>query len=513
MSNFFYCPYCSENIETADASNPPDICPFCCTAYPNSVKKFVPGTEVGGYELRKILGVGGMGIVYLAVQKSVGREVAVKILPANLAANEEHCQRFFREVRTLAMIEHPNVVQAIEAGVDKDKLFFSMTYVKGRDIRKMIGDGKYFPEIEALRITLKTAEALRFVWDKHKVIHRDIKPGNIMISDDDNEVKLMDLGISKKLKDNVELTLAGMMVGSPQYVSPEQAKSLKDIDFRADMYSLGTTMYHMLAGEPPFNKEESLAILVAHLTEAVPDLRTKRKDISAETSALVRKMLAKDKNDRFASWDLFLQEVERICDKIEQREKSPSLTALQNIIETKSRGKNGKSIFLDNPRRIVIIALLFVIFLASLYLIAIKGAEDKKARNTVKLYNETLKFLSDNPHPLKELRTKLIMLARLQKSGQPAIAAKAKELTDQVIRNAREQKAKQDAEMKKVQIEEVAKKSYSLQNSGKIDQAIKLWENFRQDAISPNDTEQLERVKREIDYLQRLKKKKEAGLE
>jgi len=213
-------------------------------------------------------------------------------------------------VRALAQIEHPNVVKALEVGVDGETHFFSMSFVPGCDLKRRLAAGEQFAEAEALRIALGVAEALKHTWERHRLLHRDIKPANIIVTPE-GEVKLMDLGISKyATKRDASLTLAGMMVGSPLYISPEQARAEPDLDFRADMYSLGATLYHLLTGQPPYDHENAVAIIACHLSDPVPDPRQRRPDLSEATGSICRRMLQKRKGERFGSWDELIRELE-----------------------------------------------------------------------------------------------------------------------------------------------------------------------------------------------------------
>ena len=519
MSDLFYCPYCSKDIEMADTAKPPDICPFCATVYPHTVKNFVPGTTVGGYELRKILGVGGMGIVYLAVQKSVGREVALKILPANLAVNEEHCQRFFREVRTLAMIEHPNIVQAIEAGVDKSKLYFSMTYVKGRDIRKMLCDGKRFSEAEALRIILKTAEALRYVWKKHKVIHRDIKPGNIMISDDDNEVKLMDLGISKNLKLDAEYTAAGIMVGSPSYMSPEQARALKDVDFRADIYALGGTFYHMLTGVLPYDAESSIDIITMHISDPVPDPRKIVPAISPGSSAIILKSMAKKPADRYSDWTLMVNAINDALSSLgvetheeylpngEDEQQSPFVRT-PDAMEPCPAAPRRKLVL--TWHRIVALLVLLVLFIMAFSAVIKKSILEERI-NKAKRTLSAAKVLIERKTP-EDRANAMILLENVQKMNMPAFSREAVRILNSTRKEFLEERKKEDTGKIKKALEFLKDNSAKLELSGRYEDALRIWQNYKTGGEYKDDAKIQREIELATEYLREKIKLKKEGL-
>ncbi len=312
------CPSCRKlfSIDESTAESSTIICPHCKSDLKLSDERDVTiGTTLGDYVVKRELGVGGMGTVFLAEQKSMGREVALKVLQPSLVANKSYLMRFQREIRNLANVEHPNVVAAIEAGNEGDRYFFSMTYVPGDDLKKRLERGEVFAEKEALRIALEVAKALKYAWEKHGILHRDIKPANIIVTPT-GDVRLMDLGISKRMLDeDIDLTVVGMMVGSPMYISPEQARGERDLDFRADMYSLGATLFHMLVGRPPYEGDNSVAIISRHFTDPIPDPRRLRPELSPMTTKIIAEVLGKKRADRYASWGQFIEAVETLLEE------------------------------------------------------------------------------------------------------------------------------------------------------------------------------------------------------
>lgn len=514
MAEFFHCPYCSKDIEMPDTSSAPEICPFCETVFPNAVKKFIPGSAIGGYELKKILGVGGMGIVYLAIQKSVGREVALKVLPANLAMNEEHCQRFFREVRTLAMIEHPNIVQAIEGGVDKSKLYFSMTYVNGRDIRKMLSDGKKFSEAEALGIILKIAEALRYVWEKHKVIHRDIKPGNIMLSDDDNEVKLMDLGISKNLKIDTEYTAAGIMVGSPSYMSPEQARALKDVDFRADIYALGGTFYHMLTGALPYDAESSIDMITMHISDPIPDPRKIIPAISENSVAIINKAMAKKPADRYQDWAVMINAIDDALDSlgVEISDDGILISSPEPAREIRpqpvSPAPRRKMIM---PwHRIVALLVLLVLFIMAFSAVIKKSILEERI-NKAKLTLAAAKNLIARKTP-DDRANAIILLENVQKMNMPAFSQEAVQILQSIRKEFLDERKKEDTGKLEQALAILKKNSATLELSGHFEKALQMWQTYKKEGEYKDDPKIQREIELATEYLSEKVKLKKEGL-
>ena len=491
MKNSYDCPSCGKKFVWDDESPEKTlVCASCNYEMDAPCAVLSKGHLIGGYEIIRRIGVGGMGEVYLANQKSMERKVALKILHDELASDNAYIQRFMREVRTLASVEHPSIVSAIEAGFDNGVYFLSMTYVEGCDLRKMLEDGRSFSEPEALKIAKKISEALRFAWEKHRIIHRDIKPANIMITPE-NEVKLMDLGIARHAKEDLEITNPGMMVGSPHYISPEQARSKRDIDFRSDMYSLGATLYHLLTGEAPFPGDNSITVLAALLTDERPDPKMKNAKLSGKTSSLIRKMMSKEADDRFQSWDDLIAEIDPILGNYEK----------------KTSSARSNSVIFNNPRRIIIVALAFVIIFSLLVTLVKSGREDAKRKNAEKLYGEAVKFIEENPGPLKVLRKKLVMLEAVQRAGYPVLSAKAKERMEIIVNEARAIKEKADREKMESEFDEIRRKAYDYQKAGDIDTALKVWLNFKNNGPLKDDREYQKKMGREIDYLEGLKKK------
>jgi len=249
-----------------------------------------------------------MGAVYKANDPALDRTVAIKVLPGHLAGDADFTSRFKREAMAAAKLNHPNVVQVYAAGEDGGTNFIAMEFVDGESLQKRLFRVRQLDVDEALAITLYVADALRYAWNKAKIIHRDIKPDNILLSSD-GEVKLTDLGLAKSLRAaSVSVTSTGTIMGSAQYISREQARGQKDVDFRSDIYSLGCTLYHMLTGRVPYEGEETMGLPFKHVHEPPPDPTTLRPDCPPRVAAIVLKMMAKNREQRHASYD------DLICD-------------------------------------------------------------------------------------------------------------------------------------------------------------------------------------------------------
>jgi serine/threonine protein kinase len=260
--------------------------------------------EIPGYQILDRLGKGSMGVVYKARQVSVDRVVAVKILLDSLAQNKEFIKRFEREAKIAAKLAHNNIVNAIDAGEVGGHFFFVMEYVEGLTIKDYIDKHKIFEEKEAVRIVMAVAEALKHA--SHRgLIHRDVKPENVILTRDGG-VKLADLGLARLTDDEKwGLAEAGMAIGTPYYISPEQVRGQTDIDIRADIYSLGATLYHMVTGKVPYGGETPNEVMRKHVDARVqlvpPDHLNTR--LSSGLGMVIETMLAKNREHRYSTPD------------------------------------------------------------------------------------------------------------------------------------------------------------------------------------------------------------------
>jgi len=271
------------------------------------------GQQLGEFEIIEHLGKGGMGAVYKARQTSLNRLVALKTLQASLAGNADYIARFRREARAAAVLNHPNLVRVHSAGESEGLYWFAMEYVQGESAKvRLKREGRLDP-LEAMAIAIHVATALDYGWRKAALIHRDIKPDNIFLSAE-GEVKLGDLGLAKSVGQEQGLTETGSAMGTPHYMSPEQARSMKHVDLRSDIYSLGCTLYHLLSGQPPYVGTRSVAVMLKHLSEPVPDLRSVWPECPSELAAAVVKMMQKQPEDRPQSYEEVIADLRRAYD-------------------------------------------------------------------------------------------------------------------------------------------------------------------------------------------------------
>jgi serine/threonine protein kinase len=267
------------------------------------------GQQIPGYQVLEKLGQGSMGTVYKARQLSMNRLVAVKVLHPRLAANPEFLKRLTREAHLAAKLNHNNIIQAIDVGYAGMIHYFVMEYVEGTTIKQELEAGKIYEERAAVEIVLQIAGALRHAF-RRQLIHRDIKPANIVLTTD-SVAKLADLGMARETDDHVMARAErGITIGTPFYMAPEQIHGHEDIDSRADIYSLGATLYHMVTGQPPYPGTRVEEVLKAHLEEVLtpPDhLNTK---LSAGLGEVVEFMMAKDRNQRYRTPEELILDLE-----------------------------------------------------------------------------------------------------------------------------------------------------------------------------------------------------------
>jgi len=265
--------------------------------------------NIGPYKVRRLLGQGGMGTVYLAADPALGRMVAVKLLPRQLADEPEIVERFQREARALAKLRHPNLMHIYTVGEHEGRPYFAMEYVKGATLSSVIAKIGYIPPPQAVRIAAQVLSALDKV-HQTEIVHRDIKPGNIMI-DEDGRAILMDFGLARQEQES-RLTADHTILGTPNYMSPEQANS-EPVDARTDIYSLGVVLYEMLTGAPPFKGKSSFEILRQHIESSVPPPSEIRPDVPEAFDAVVARAVAKSPDDRYQDVRQMAADLAKVC--------------------------------------------------------------------------------------------------------------------------------------------------------------------------------------------------------
>ena len=257
-----------------------------------------------------------MGSVYKARQPVLNRLVALKVMSSDLASDPDFVARFRREANAAAALNHANIVQVFSAGEFEGTHYIAMEFVEGETLRAYIErHGKLDPR-EAVAITVLVVQALQYAWNKARLIHRDIKPENIFLSRA-GEVKVGDLGLAKVVGGKTtSLTQTGMMMGSPDYISPEQARGVSDIDFRTDIYSLGCTFYHMLTGRTPYSGSDPLVVINKHVNDPPPAIFKVWPTCPMPLALAMGRMLAKNRNDRPASYEDLIEQLQKVHGKL-----------------------------------------------------------------------------------------------------------------------------------------------------------------------------------------------------
>lgn len=263
------------------------------------------GTEVDHFILERRIGQGGMGEVYRALDTSLNRAVAIKAISPRVSGSSKLVDRFVREARLQARIEHPRVAHVYFVGSFDDRRYFAMEYLPGGSLEdRLRREGMLNPE-EAIEIVIQVADILNSC-RRHGIVHRDLKPSNVMFTAE-SKLKLTDFGIARPEGDEAtQLTATGMTVGTPYYISPEAAQG-HEVTWRSDMYSLGCTLYRLLFGRMPYQAGGPVQLALAHVKEPFPDPGTLPPGVSPELVDIVRRMMAKEPGDRFPDYESLIR--------------------------------------------------------------------------------------------------------------------------------------------------------------------------------------------------------------
>ena len=325
------CPGCGRStlLSAAESGSPPARCPHCQTAYPSASYAASPAGAVAHtdtmaqegsthprsgatrgampqrihhYRILSELGRGGMGAVYKAEHEMLRRIVALKVLKQELTSGAEFIERFKREMLAVGRLDHPNIVRALDAGESGGTLYLAMEYVPGHDLQQHLLKRVRLPLQEACDLIRQAATGLQHAHE-NRLVHRDIKPSNLLLNTQ-GQVKILDLGLARLTgEDRPAADISyGMCLGTPDYMAPEQWESLIEVDGRADLYSLGCTLFAFLAGRPPFAEAASIpAKGVAHMRTPIPDVRKFAPEVPAPVAILINRLLAKERDNRPAS--------------------------------------------------------------------------------------------------------------------------------------------------------------------------------------------------------------------
>jgi serine/threonine protein kinase len=286
--------------------------------------EFDPATgaplQIAGYRIEEVAGRGGMGVVYRAQHVHLGRTVALKLLNPELAASAEFRERFVREARAAAELEHPNIVPVYDAGEVNGRLYLAMKFVEGTDLAELLGQEGRLSVDRALPLLEQLANALDAAHE-HGLIHRDVKPANALL--EGNRLYLTDFGLTRRVDSTRPLTATGRAVGTAAYLAPEQIRG-EAVDRRVDVYALGCVMYQCLAGAPPYLRDTDMLILWAHVGAEPPSLSAERSDLPPTVDRVIQTALAKSREDRYDTCGRLVAEMKRALNPSQPFEPGPA---------------------------------------------------------------------------------------------------------------------------------------------------------------------------------------------
>src|ERR687891_1210270 len=269
----------------------------------------VIGTLIGDrFRLEEKVGSGGMSSVYRAYDPTLERHVAIKLMHRDISSDADQLERFRRESRAVAQLNHPHVVIVIDAGEDEGAPYIVFEYIEGETLKERIRRLGRLPVSEAVAYAIEIGRALECAHD-NKLVHRDVKPQNVLI-DRDGRAKVTDFGIARSMEAQ-GLTATGRVLGTTDYVSPEQALG-HEVTEQSDIYSLGIVLYEMLTGEVPFQADTQVAVAMKHVREPLPDVQRRRPEISAALAAAVERATAKETSNRYATVDEMVHDLEEV---------------------------------------------------------------------------------------------------------------------------------------------------------------------------------------------------------
>jgi serine/threonine protein kinase len=266
-----------------------------------TIRRVVGDLIAERYELEELVGTGGMSSVYRAHDGLLERDVALKLLHEQFIADGDYVERFRREARAVAQLSHPNIVTVIDRGEQDGRQFIVFEYVDGENLKALIKREGPLPEGTAIELSLQIARALAFA-HAQGLVHRDVKPQNVLLNED-GRARVTDFGIARSLDVHGGLTQTGTVMGTSDYIAPEQARGAH-VDAQSDVYSLGAMLYELLTGEVPFPGDNFVAVAMRHINEPPPSVRKRRPDVSPRLDALVTRTMAKDPRDRFSMSEL-----------------------------------------------------------------------------------------------------------------------------------------------------------------------------------------------------------------
>jgi eukaryotic-like serine/threonine-protein kinase len=313
------------------------------------------------YRLEARIGTGGMSSVYRALDTTLERQVAIKLMNREIASDSDQLERFRREARAVAQLSHPHVVGVIDAGEDQGRPYIVLEYVEGETLKERIRRLGELPISEAVAYAIEIARALGAAHARH-IVHRDVKPQNVLI-DEEGSAKVTDFGIARSLDDD-GLTADGRVLGTTDYVSPEQALG-HDVTGQSDLYSLGIVLFEMLTGEVPFKGENQIAVAMRHVREELPDVQIRRPEVSASLAAVVDRATAKDLRERYRDDEELVADLEEVLALEAARSGSATGEATTVLRTLPARTRRRVPLRVRQPAWLAAVALLVVVALVA----------------------------------------------------------------------------------------------------------------------------------------------------
>ncbi|HUE26982.1 MAG TPA: protein kinase [Solirubrobacteraceae bacterium] len=313
------------------------------------------GTILSGrYRLEARIGAGGMSTVYRALDETLQRQVAIKLMNREVATDSDQLERFRREARAVAQLSHPHIVGVIDAGEDEGRPYIVFEYVEGETLKERIRRQGQLPVAEAVAYAIEIARALGAAHARH-IVHRDVKPQNVLI-DEEGSAKVTDFGIARTL-DEEGLTADGRVIGTTDYVAPEQALG-QPVTGQSDLYSLGIVLYEMLSGEVPYKGDSQVAVAMKHVREELPDIQFKRPEVSASLAAVIDRATAKRPADRYADDAELIADLEDVL-AIETARAGSATGEVTSVLRTLP-SRTQRRVPFRLRHRVVAVALLLV---------------------------------------------------------------------------------------------------------------------------------------------------------